>query len=213
MTRIINAIGFGKTARKLVLAVAGVAGLAGFAPGTAQARGHTDVDIDLRFTNILPGEPRYQPAEYEDRQTRVWVPGETRTESSRVWVQPVYRTVCDRVWHEPVTQMQWQRVWVPDCYETRRVEHYQRGRRVISDEQVLVAPAHWENQQVAVQVSPGWYEDVQRQELVCDGHWDIVNRQVEVCPGHWEVRTERVVHPGHWDQRPILDVHLPLFRH
>jgi hypothetical protein len=101
-----------------------------------------------------------------------------RDRVEQVWVAPVYRTVCDRVWCEPVVQDVRDRVWVDSVYEFRDVVRYERGRRVIVRERVLVSPGH--------------YEDRHRQVVVTPGHWDNVERQELVTPGHWEPRTRRV---------------------
>jgi hypothetical protein len=133
-----------------------------------QGGDRTDVRVDVN----LGGRDR-APA-YEERTTRVWV-------------EPEYRTVCDNVWVEPVYRDECDRVWMPDRYERRDVLFWDRGRRIVRQDRVLVEPGH--------------YEDVHRQVVVSPGHWENVERREYVSPGHWEYRTERfAVDDRRWDR-------------
>ncbi|MBV8781045.1 MAG: hypothetical protein JO353_06580 [Phycisphaerae bacterium] len=147
----------------------GKLGLAGLAisalPALASAHSRVSVDIGVGAAPCAPETIYVAPAPVD-----------------RVWVEPVYRTVCDRVWVDAVTQDQCTRVWVPDQYE-QRVIRYGHHKCV---EQVLVAPAHYEDQHQTVVITPGHWEDVQRQELVSPGHWEertvVVERDHERRP-------------------------------
>ena len=109
---------------------------------------------------------------------RVRAPRCTKSERRAVWVEPVYRTVYDHVWVDAVYRDDSDRVWVPDRFEDRDVVTYDRGRRSVRHEHVLVEPAH--------------DEIVHRQVLITPAHWEDVARQECVTPGHWEYQTERV---------------------
>jgi len=157
--------------KKLVLAAA--VGAAGLMPVSAFAgdrydrgdrydhhdyghdRDHNDYKIDF---GIRVGEPYGYPAPAPVTQ--------------RVWVEPVYRTVCDRVWVQPVYRTECDRVWVEPVYQVRDGVRWERGRRVVCRENVLVAPGHWESRDRQVLVSAGYWQNVDRQELVCAGHWE-----------------------------------------
>jgi hypothetical protein len=99
--------------------------------------------------------------------------------TTQVWVEPAYHTVTDRVWCPPVTQNVTQRIWITDGFETRDVIRYERGRRIIVRENVLVTPGHYEDRVAQVEVTPGHYEDVQRQECVTPGHYETRVAEIE----------------------------------
>jgi hypothetical protein len=110
--------------------------------------------------------------------------------TTQVWVEPVYRTVIDHVWCPPTTQNVTTQVLVPDRYEQRDVFHYERGRRFIVRDNILVVPAHYEDQIQQV-VTPGHYDDVQRQELVTPGHYETRIAEIEHRDGvavHFPIR-------------------------
>ena len=128
-----------------------------------------------------------------ERRVQVWCEPVYRTVCDDVWTPPVYRVVCDRVWHEPVYRVEREQLWVPDRYEVRDIVRYDLcGCRTITQERVLVEPAHYEIREHQVLVSAGHFEDVERQVCVCEGHYDHVTRQELVTPGHYEWRTELV---------------------
>jgi hypothetical protein len=94
---------------------------------------------------------------------------------ARVWIAPVYQDVTEQVWIPAVTRTEIQCVDVPAQYGYRDVvvrDFF--GRRHIRQEQVLISPAHRENQPVEVVVAPGHFEVQTHQQLVCDGHWQDV---------------------------------------
>ena len=109
----------------------------------------------------------------------------------RVWVSAEYRTVTERVWVEPVTTIKLQRVAVPAQYGWRDVvyrDHF--GRAHIRREQVLIRPAHCDEQSVPAVVCPGHFEDQPHQELVCEGHWETPQPVTVVRPVPAAVRLE-----------------------
>lgn len=103
---------------------------------------------------------------------------EDRTE--KIWVEPIYRTVCDRVWRPAVVQEVCDRVWVEPCYEDRETVDYERGRRVVRRERVLVSPGHYEERRRQVVISEGHFENIERQELIAAGHWEYRTTRVRV---------------------------------
>lgn len=142
------------------------------------------VDVDIR-TGSWERVPPPPTRVYEER---VWVEPVYRTVCDRVWVPATYRTVVDCVWVEPVVECVTDQVWVPDRYETRHIVCYERGRRIVRCERVLVERGHYETRTREVVVSTGHYEDRTREELVCAAHWQNVERRELVTPGHWETR-------------------------
>ncbi len=148
------------------------------------SRSSTRIDIDIRTGSSwerVPPPPLYV-------EQRVWVEPVYRTVGDRVWVAPVYRTVVEKVWVEAVVQRRSDRVWVPDRYEVRETVCYERGRRVVRREHILVEPGHFEHRPCEVVLQPGYFKECPRQELVCEGHWETAHRQELVSPGHWETR-------------------------
>jgi hypothetical protein len=94
---------------------------------------------------------------------------------SPVWVQPVYQDVTEQVWVPAVTRTEMRCVDVPAQYGYRDVVVRDfLGRRHIRQEQVLISPAHREDQPVEVVVTPGHFETQTHQQLVCEGHWQNV---------------------------------------
>jgi len=139
-------------------------------PAAALAGRHDQFRVDFDFRHGRPHVDIYRvppPAAppVEGREVRVWVDPVYQTVTDRQWVPAEYRTVVDHI-------------WVPDRFELRESPRWERGRRAIHRERVLVAPGH--------------YDDVPRQELVCEGRYEDVQRQVLVTPGHWETRIEPV---------------------
>jgi hypothetical protein len=150
-------------------------------------RGKSQIKVDVNF-----GSPRY-----EERRVRYWVEPVYTTVRDRVWVEPVYKTVCERVWVEPVYKTVYEEVCVPARYEVRECVRYQRGRRVIIRERVLVEPEHSRRVARNVCVSEGRWDTVERRVCVSEGHWDVVERRVCASEGRWDYRVERVGRGGH----------------
>ena len=183
-----------KTGRWSVLFLAGAAALAGLgaAPRAASADRY-DRDRDpSRFRDGRVDVRVDSGRDYRVDERRVWVEPVYRTVCDKVFVEPVYRTEVERVWCEPVYQTVCERVWCPDRFEVRDVERYERGRRVIYRERILVERGHYVNQDRRVIVTPGHWDNVERRVCVTEGHWTEVERRECVTPGHWETRVEAV---------------------
>src|SRR5207302_447744 len=102
--------------RKMALAAATAAGIAGLTPTLAQAheRHHDrDVVVDVQIGSDCPVR-RYVPPVCEERVTQVWVEPCYRTVCDQVYVAPVYQTVCERVYCQPVYQTACEQVYVPE---------------------------------------------------------------------------------------------------
>jgi hypothetical protein len=155
---------------KSILTLAAGAGLFAI-PTTAKADHHVEVRVERREVGFAPRRIWIEPV-YEERATQVWVEPVYRTECVPVFVNEYYETKCDRVWSPPV-------------YEVREVVRFERGRRYVSRERMLVRAGGWQN--------------VERRVLV-PAHYRNEDRQVLVAPGHFETRTDRVcVREGHWN--------------
>jgi len=149
-------LGQGKL-RSMVTAGAVLAGLAGV-PNAAFARHHgfyLELGVPVPEVQVVPA------AQVQCAPT------------NQVWVPAVYQTVTEKVWVPDVTTTQIQRVAVPaqvGCRDVVRTDLFGRSR--IYREQVIISPAHIENQVVTVVVTPGHYELQTRQQLVASGHWE-----------------------------------------
>ena len=63
-------------------------------------------------------------------------------------------------------------VQAPARYEVRETVRYERGRRVVIRERVLVEPACTRR--------------IARNVCVSEGRWDVIEKRVCVTPGRWE---------------------------
>ena len=124
-------------------------------------RHHIDrgrVNIEIEF-----GRRSYERVPV--RHERVWTEAACPPVVEPRCEPPVYRTVIDRVWVEPVTRTVHERVWVPDRYEWRETVCWERGRRVVRRERVLVECGHFETVCREVVLTPGYFREYPRLEL------------------------------------------------
>jgi hypothetical protein len=164
---------------KLLTTAVGAAVL-GFAPAMASARPHFgDVGVDV-VVDPQPCSPVV--VDHVDR----------------VWVEPVYRTVCDRVWVAPVVEDRDLHTWVPDRYELQDVVVREHHHTFVTQQNVLVEPAHDVCERQQVVVTPGDWADVPRQEVIVAGHYEDRCAPVIVEPRH-ETRVD--ILGGWWHLR------------
>src|SRR5687768_9998689 len=163
------------------------------------------VDVAIRSGSGERTPP--PPRVYEGR---VWVGPVCRTVCDPLWIPATYRTVTERVWVKPVVECVTDTVWIPDRYETRTVVCYERGRRVVRHERVLVELGHYDTRRREVVVSTGHWEERTREEMVCAGRWETVERRELVTPGHWETRQIACAPPPEPKYGTRVDLRVPL---
>jgi hypothetical protein len=136
---------------------------------------------------------------------RYWVEPTYRTVSERVWVEPVYRCETERVWVEPVYKTVYEEVRVPERWEVRETVRYERGRKIVTRERILVEATCVRRVPRRVCVSEGRWDVVEKKVCVSEGHWDVFEKRVCVSEGHWDYRTERV-EVSRREEETVLDV-------
>ena len=151
------------------IAMLTMAGLLGTA--TAARADHFSIDF-----NVGPTPP---PAQ-------VWVQPVYQTRSERVWVEPVTQLQTQNVWHDPVTEDRVDQAWVPDRWEVRDVDTWDRhGHRIIVQQNVLVEPGHWQTTHTPVVTRAGYWGPEAVPVVVTPGYWQTADKTVCVEDGHW----------------------------